>query len=61
MTLTPQINIFVNPYLMIKPDIMGKGDKTTKRGKIIKGSYGKSRPKKKAKIVEEPPKKKGKK
>lgn len=24
---------------------MGKGDKRTKRGKIVKGSYGKSRPK----------------
>ncbi|NJO02933.1 MAG: 30S ribosomal protein THX [Bacteroidia bacterium] len=23
---------------------MGKGDKRTKRGKIIRGSYGKSRP-----------------
>lgn len=27
---------------------MGKGDKKTKRGKIIKGSYGVSRPRKKA-------------
>ena len=27
---------------------MGKGDKKTKRGKIIKGSYGVRRPKKKA-------------
>ena len=26
---------------------MGKGDKRTKRGKIIKGSFGNSRPKKK--------------
>jgi 30S ribosomal protein S31 len=26
---------------------MGKGDKRTRRGKIFKGSYGKSRPKKK--------------
>ena len=26
---------------------MGKGDKKTKKGKIIKGSYGKTRPKKK--------------
>jgi len=26
---------------------MGKGDRKTKRGKIIKGSYGNSRPKKK--------------
>jgi ribosomal small subunit protein bTHX len=27
--------------------IMGKGDRKTKRGKIIKSSYGKTRPKKK--------------
>lgn len=27
---------------------MGKGDKKTKRGKIWKGSYGKTRPKKAA-------------
>jgi len=40
---------------------MGKGDKTSKRGKIIKGSYGKSRPKKKAKPEIEVPKKKRKK
>lgn len=26
---------------------MGKGDRRTRRGKVIKGSYGKSRPKKK--------------
>lgn len=26
---------------------MGKGDKKTKRGKIIMGSYGKNRPRKK--------------
>jgi 30S ribosomal protein S31 len=25
-------------------DIMGKGDKKTRRGKIFKGSYGKTRP-----------------
>ncbi len=25
---------------------MGKGDRKTKRGKIIKGSYGKTRPQK---------------
>ncbi|HVP09201.1 MAG TPA: 30S ribosomal protein THX [Burkholderiales bacterium] len=33
---------------------MGKGDKRTKRGKIYKGSYGKSRPhraKKKKKVA----------
>lgn len=28
---------------------MGKGDKKTKKGKIFKGSHGKTRPKKKAK------------
>ena len=28
---------------------MGKGDKKTKRGKIIMGSYGRLRPKKKQK------------
>lgn len=28
---------------------MGKGDIRTKRGKIIRGSYGKTRPRKKAK------------
>lgn len=28
---------------------MGKGDKKTKRGKIFKGSFGKSRPAKKKK------------
>ena len=40
---------------------MGKGDKKSKRGKLIKGSYGKSRPKKRTVAVEEKPKKKGKK
>jgi len=28
---------------------MGKGDRKTKRGKIIKGSYGNTRPRKKKK------------
>lgn len=37
---------------------MGKGDKRTKRGKIIKGSYGKTRPKKKNAIVSKPATKK---
>ncbi len=31
---------------------MGKGDKRTRRGKIFKGSFGKSRPRKRAKKVE---------
>jgi len=30
---------------------MGKGDKKTKRGKIFKGSFGKSRPAKAKKAV----------
>ena len=30
---------------------MGKGDKKTKKGKIFKGSFGKSRPKSGKKIV----------
>jgi len=28
---------------------MGRGDKRTKKGKIFKGTYGKTRPRKKAK------------
>lgn len=32
---------------------MGKGDKKTKRGKIVNGSYGKRRPSKKAKKQED--------
>ena len=30
---------------------MGRGDKKTKKGKIFKGSFGKSRPANKKKIV----------
>ena len=38
---------------------MGKGDKKTRRGKLIKGSYGGSRPHKKTKpVIEEGKKKK---
>jgi 30S ribosomal protein S31 len=29
---------------------MGKGDRKTKRGKIYRGSFGKTRPKKKKKL-----------
>jgi len=35
---------------------MGKGDKRTKKGKIISGSYGKSRPKNSNKNKTEKPK-----
>ena len=34
---------------------MGKGDKRTKRGKIFRKSYGKSRPHKPAKKTTAPP------
>jgi 30S ribosomal protein S31 len=34
---------------------MGKGDKKTKKGKIIAGSYGKSRPKTKKKTAAKKP------
>jgi 30S ribosomal protein S31 len=30
--------------IVLNGDSMGKGDKRTKKGKIFKGSYGKSRP-----------------
>ncbi|MEO6809407.1 MAG: 30S ribosomal protein THX [Isosphaeraceae bacterium] len=33
---------------------MGKGDSRTKRGKIFKGSFGKSRPKKRPNSKPEP-------
>lgn len=40
------INIFVKfVTLILNLQNMGKGDKKTKRGKIIMGSYGKLRPK----------------
>lgn len=35
---------------------MGKGDKRTRRGKIFKGSYGKTRPQKKKPKKAVPPK-----
>ncbi len=37
----------INNHFFIKITDMGKGDKRTKRGKIIAGSYGKSRLRKK--------------
>jgi 30S ribosomal protein S31 len=33
---------------------MGKGDKRSRRGKIWRGTFGKSRPRKKKKIAEKP-------
>jgi len=35
----------------LKFQLMGKGDKKTKKGKIFKGSFGKSRPRKKKKAA----------
>ena len=35
----------------IKTIIMGRGDKKTKKGKIFKGSFGKSRPARPAKAA----------
>lgn len=40
--------------------IMGKGDRKTKKGKIARGSYGVTRPRKKP-VTPTPPKKKAKK
>lgn len=34
-------------FCLIKIKTMGKGDRKTKRGKIVKGSYGVTRPHKK--------------
>jgi 30S ribosomal protein S31 len=34
----------VNKLLKTKKTFMGRGDKKTKKGKIFKGSFGKSRP-----------------
>jgi 30S ribosomal protein S31 len=36
---------------------MGKGDKRTRKGKIFKGSYGKTRPRHKKKLTGTPRKK----
>jgi 30S ribosomal protein S31 len=34
----------ISRHLQNKKTIMGRGDKKTKKGKIFKGSFGKSRP-----------------
>jgi 30S ribosomal protein S31 len=36
--------LFLFLYLIHKINNMGRGDKKTKKGKIFKGSFGKSRP-----------------
>jgi 30S ribosomal protein S31 len=40
---------YLIPFHLIKNTIMGRGDIKTKKGKIAKGSFGKSRPAKPAK------------
>ncbi|KAI3774110.1 hypothetical protein L1987_48654 [Smallanthus sonchifolius] len=40
----------LSPTPAPSPVLRGRGDKRTKRGKIFKGSYGNSRPKKEKKI-----------
>jgi 30S ribosomal protein S31 len=40
---------YLIPFHSIKNTIMGRGDIKTKKGKIAKGSFGKSRPAKPAK------------
>jgi 30S ribosomal protein S31 len=42
---------YLIPFHSIKNTIMGRGDIKTKKGKIAKGSFGKSRPAKPAKKV----------
>lgn len=39
------MSISMNILFLEKFELMGKGDKKTKRGKISKGTYGVSRPK----------------
>ena len=46
-----QYRIFLNLATKINYCFMGKGDKKTKRGKIIKGTFGNSRPRKVKKRV----------
>ena len=46
--LHPKLLIFVVHHKIFY--LMGKGDMKTKRGKIIRGSYGKLRPRKKKSV-----------
>lgn len=47
--------IFAKQFILFKKgEIMGKGDLRTRRGKIYRGTFGKTRPKKKIiKVVKE--------
>ncbi|WP_297822557.1 30S ribosomal protein THX [Segetibacter sp.] len=42
---------FAACYLNFKKIVMGRGDKKTKKGKIFKGSFGKTRPARVAKVT----------
>ena len=44
---------FAGLYLNFKKIVMGRGDKKTKKGKIFKGSFGKSRPARIAKAAKQ--------
>jgi len=41
-------------FAQINQTIMGRGDKKTKKGKIFKGSFGKSRPANPVKTTDKP-------
>jgi 30S ribosomal protein S31 len=43
----------VYSWLHKEEHTMGKGDQKTRRGKLYRGSYGKARPRKRKKIVQE--------
>ena len=51
--------IFYDICIINKNSIMGRGDKKTKKGKIFKGSFGKSGPAGPKKITGTTPAKKG--
>jgi 30S ribosomal protein S31 len=41
-------------YIIFKKVVMGRGDKKTKKGKIFKGSFGKTRPARATKAAKQP-------
>ena len=47
------VSALLQKFLTLKNITMGRGDKKTKKGKIFKGSFGKSRPAKKSKPKKE--------
>ena len=48
-----KLPVTVSESLIIKKYSMGRGDKKTKKGKIFKGSFGKTRPSKATKKTPE--------